>query len=90
MRDLGIKQKTPGDAGALNFIRSRSDQYFAQFKRSYVLVFFQKLPQCLVGIVACGFIAPLAARTQGTWPMASNMSRSGVIAGFAIEPVASV
>jgi hypothetical protein len=27
--DVAIKEKAPDDAGALNFIRSRSDQYFA-------------------------------------------------------------
>ncbi len=27
--DTAAKQKAPDDAGALNFIRSRSDQYFA-------------------------------------------------------------
>jgi transposase len=39
-----------------------------QLKRRYVLAFFQKLPACLVGIEACGLIAPLVARAQGARP----------------------
>ena len=37
-----------------------------QLKRRSVLAFFQKLPPCLVGIEA-GLVAPLVARTPGTW-----------------------
>ena len=39
-----------------------------QFKRRYVLAFFQKLPPCLVGIEACALVASLVARTPGAWP----------------------
>ena len=42
-----------------------------QLKRRYVLVFFQKLPPCLVGIEACAFGASLVARTAGAWPHCS-------------------
>jgi transposase len=38
-----------------------------QLKRRYVLSFFQKLPQCLVGIEACASVAPLVARAASTW-----------------------
>ena len=34
-----------------------------QLKRRYILAFFQKVPPCLVGIVAS-----LVARTSGPWP----------------------
>jgi transposase len=33
-----------------------------QLKRRYVLAFFRKLPSCLVGIEACGLLAPLVTR----------------------------
>jgi transposase len=39
-----------------------------QLKRRYVLVFFQKLPSCLVGIEACASSHHWSRELQVAWP----------------------
>jgi len=53
-----------------------------QLKRRYVLVFFQKLPPCLVGI-ELRLVASLVARTPGSRP---HRSLDAAIANSAVGP----
>jgi transposase len=43
-----------------------------QLKRRYVLLFFQKLPPCLIGIEACASSHHFAARTRDRSAFASR------------------